>query len=451
MKKSIFYKLIYICLIALIISGAVSAFILQHNYEENIINELTQVLNTAVLGTNSKDAKYLSSITDNNRITVIDLYGNVLSDSHNDNITENHSLRPEVSSALKGDIGVSKRQSATLGKDMLYIAMRYDNSVYRIAVEAGGVDRSFLQLIPAIAFGITIACIVAVLLSGGISNSLIAPLMEVNENVGRIKRKEYDRVCFKPSKYEEINSITHAIDIMLEEVSGYIEDISIQNDKMEFILNNMGQGMILVDEDTTILHSNRYAHMLFKAKNSFVGLSLEELTGDNKISTRVQECIESDTSRVFDFPMDAGVFSVAIRPLHTGWQKNGAYIIITDVSELRGRQKLRQEFVDGVVHDLRNPIASIGENAQALSKSLSSNQEHKEALDKITTQSKHMQEVIDNLLILNVLDEAKDIAQKPPVNVYDICKTVEERLLTMSKEMALSVTIDGNKNTLAKV
>ena len=452
MKKSIFYKLIYICLIALIISGAVSAFILQANYENTRIGELTQLLQTASKATDSKDASYISSITGGNRITVMDMEGNVISDSSIDQPMENHRLRPEVSSAIDGNVGVSKRTSSTINTEMMYIAVNSGSSIYRISLPVSGVDTSFLKLIPAIFAGIALACCVAALLSGGISRSLIAPLVSINENLDHIKRKEYDKVNFAPSKYEEISSITNAIDGVLEELSGYIEDISKQNDKMDFILNNMGQGMVLVDENTNIIHCNRYASMLFKNSTSIVGNSLLSLTGEDKICNRTEECIKSGVSRMFDISIHGGVYSVVIDFINTSWQQKGAFILITDVTEIRSRQKLRQEFVDGVAHDLKNPIASIGENADMLRRGLIKDDEQKkEYLHEIVDESIHMKEVIDDLLILSVLDETKDIADCPAIHVYDICTSVEEKLLPMSREMNLSMKVEGNKDTLVKM
>lgn len=451
MKKSIFYKLIYVCSIALIISGAVSSFILQSNYENTLIEQQTQLLKTACEATHSADAFHLSALTGGNRITVIDFEGNVISDSHAGTITENHKLRPEVSSALNEGTGISKRISATLGNEMLYIAIKDDNYIYRLAIPDGGVDQSFLRLLPAILIGASLAAVVAILLAGGISNSLIAPLKSISGNLEHIKKKEYDKVNFKHSKYEEIRSITSAIDSVLEELTGYIKDISMQNDKMDFILKNMGQALILVDENTNIIHSNLYADMLFKAEKSPVGLSISSLTGNNKISVRTKECIENDTSRIFDFDLDTGVYSIVIRPLHTSWQNRGAFILITDVSEARGRQRLRQEFVDGVVHDLRDPIADIGENAAILDHALKDQDRYKDAVHEITAKSTRMQEVIDDLLILNVLDEGKEVANPPTIHAYDICTAVEEKLLPLSRKMNISVSIEGNKHTVVKI
>lgn len=449
MKKSIFCKLLYICFISLVIAGAVSAFIFQGTIEKSKTEEYTQLLKTATMATDSLDANYMSGLTGGHRITVIDLAGNVLSDSQVKQPLENHRLRPEVYSAIEGKVGISQRTSATLGTDMLYIAVNDGDMIYRISIPISGVDRSFLQLLPAIIIGIIIASIVAVVLAGGISNSLISPLSNINENIQYIKNKEYDKVSFSMSKYDEINEMTATIERLLGELTGHIEDMDMYNDKMEFILNNMSQGMILLDEDTNIILYNRYAGMLFKVHDLGAGVPLTSLTGDNKINERVQQCIESGISRMFDMEINGGTYAVVIKPVKTSWQPKGAFVMLTDVTEVRSRQKLRQQFVDGVVHDLRNPIASIGENAATLCKDIEKGTPvQKEYLDEIVEETEHMQEVIDDLLILSVLDESKEEAKRPAIHAYDICTSVQEKLIPMSKEKNLSIQIDGNKDTL---
>ncbi|HEX28986.1 TPA: HAMP domain-containing protein, partial [Candidatus Poribacteria bacterium] len=58
------------------------------------------------------------------RITLIDPMGTVLADSERDPLTmENHSGRPEIKKALKGEIGMSTRYSTTLGEMMSYVAV----------------------------------------------------------------------------------------------------------------------------------------------------------------------------------------------------------------------------------------------------------------------------------------------------------------------------------------
>ena len=99
----------------------------------------------------AQDVAELVSRTDV-RVTLISSAGVVLADSQHDASTmENHATRPEVAAALAGRTGYASRRSATLGVDLVYVAVpavfRNQRIVLRVAeplarVEAiAGADR----------------------------------------------------------------------------------------------------------------------------------------------------------------------------------------------------------------------------------------------------------------------------------------------------------------------
>lgn len=58
------------------------------------------------------------------RLTIINNQGMVLFDNNSDpTLMENHAGRPEFVTALRGEAGLSRRFSSTLGYDMLYVAV----------------------------------------------------------------------------------------------------------------------------------------------------------------------------------------------------------------------------------------------------------------------------------------------------------------------------------------
>src|SRR5216684_9239390 len=74
------------------------------------------------------------------RVTIVDPKGAVLADSEQDPETmENHANRPEIRQAYAGQVGVAIRHSATLDRDLCYVAVGFPyrgdaNSILRLAV-----------------------------------------------------------------------------------------------------------------------------------------------------------------------------------------------------------------------------------------------------------------------------------------------------------------------------
>src|SRR5678815_3463226 len=78
------------------------------------------------------------------RITLIDEHGTVLADSDFPEgplpPIENHAGRPEVRDALAGTTGHVKRYSQTVGRDLMYVALRGGPGVVRVAEDLGRVN-----------------------------------------------------------------------------------------------------------------------------------------------------------------------------------------------------------------------------------------------------------------------------------------------------------------------
>ena len=80
------------------------------------------------------------------RVTVIAADGRVLDDSaHDPETMENHAGRPEIRQAFAGGEGRAVRHSATLGRDLVYLALRYQPAgrepvVLRLALPLRHID-----------------------------------------------------------------------------------------------------------------------------------------------------------------------------------------------------------------------------------------------------------------------------------------------------------------------
>jgi len=100
----------------------------------------------AVTPTHLEDWAKQASARAQARVTIVDRKGTVLADSEHDPETmENHAGRPEIRQAYAGQVGVSIRHSATLDRDLCYVALRFPyrgdaNSILRLAVPLEELD-----------------------------------------------------------------------------------------------------------------------------------------------------------------------------------------------------------------------------------------------------------------------------------------------------------------------
>ena len=101
-----------------------------HQTKEKLLSVARIVDQHTTIGFNKENLPELDSVCKNfgersfSRITIIGLDGVVLGDTEEGpERMENHGDRPEVIEALAGGVGVSMRQSPTLKKQMMYLAI----------------------------------------------------------------------------------------------------------------------------------------------------------------------------------------------------------------------------------------------------------------------------------------------------------------------------------------
>src|SRR5262249_14238614 len=132
------------------------------------------------------------------RITLITAEGVVLGDSSEQpSQMENHAGRPEVGRALQGERGVSIRRSATVGYDMLYVAVPITADgrllgVARAAFSLDAVDRSAGALVGAIGLAIALAALAGALLAIWLGRSTTAPIKRLTALASRMSGGQLD-------------------------------------------------------------------------------------------------------------------------------------------------------------------------------------------------------------------------------------------------------------------
>jgi len=169
------------------------------------------------------------------RLTLIDADGVVLCDSVAiPSEMENHSNRPEVSSALDGVIGSGVRFSNTLNASLLYVAVPLNTGegtwVLRTARSLAAIDELLHEVFRKL-FAVTLLLIVAVfLVSFYLFRKINPPLHEIMLGAERFARGEFQREL-PGYQVKEISELANAMNLM----AGKLD--SLEKLRREFVAN----------------------------------------------------------------------------------------------------------------------------------------------------------------------------------------------------------------------
>ncbi|HEU5220416.1 MAG TPA: hypothetical protein VFU23_17275, partial [Gemmatimonadales bacterium] len=116
------------------------------------------------------------------RVSLIDRSGRVRADTDVPPAdlpsVENHAGRPEVIAALSGGVGEAKRRSATVGSDLMYVAVTGGPGVIRVAMPLDQVDAVVQRSQRSVLVAALLALLPGILLALLAGRSITRPLTE---------------------------------------------------------------------------------------------------------------------------------------------------------------------------------------------------------------------------------------------------------------------------------
>lgn len=349
------------------------------------------------------------------RYTIINKNGSVLGDSdENPKSMDNHLSRPEVLDANNGKIGTSIRYSNTVKEKMLYLAISQningEQIIIRTSVPLNSL-KSNISLLTSEIIKSSIYILIATLgISLFISRKIANPLEKMVVNAMAFSKGEFQS-RIKPSNTIEINSLAKSLNIMANQLDERIKLITLQKNENDAILASMAEGLVAVDYSNKIIKTNDFFRDLFELKGRAVGLDINTVIKDKKFLKFYKDLTDHkniDNKEVtIDNIKNKTILCSATMLKDQEDNFIGHVIVVNDITKLRNLEKVRQEFVANVSHELKTPITALKGYVETL-KDVDNDEDKNYFLNILDKQTSRMNSIINDLLELSRLEESAD-------------------------------------------
>ena len=386
------------------------------------------------------------------RVTAIAPSGRVISDSEVSPAMvpamENHANRPEIIQARAIGTGSSRRFSATLDADFIYLAER---------VDAGGAPAGYIRLAYPLdrlraeesqtlwlgRGAIAVSCLLFFLVGHLASRRLSAPLRMVTEAALAVSRGDLTRDA--PEEDEpEAAALSEAVRRMKNSLLASLAEAETERRLTAAAFDRLPVGIVVVGEKSEIVQANTAFSRMLDCPDP-AGRPLVDVVREPAVHTIFRDAIDSEAeeSTVWKRP-DEQTWEVDVLPLPRG-TRGRAVGIFRDVSRLARTEAMRRRFVSDVSHELRTPVASIAAAAETLLDGGPERDESVELTQLISRQARRMHELIEDLTDLSRIESgAIDLAWED-VPLLPVVEEVARDLSHRAGERGVSIRVSGDR------
>jgi two-component system phosphate regulon sensor histidine kinase PhoR len=386
------------------------------------------------------------------RVTVIDPQGVVLADSHHDPETmENHANRPEIRTAYGGQTGSSIRHSATLNRNLCYLAVPLQyrgrpGHVLRLAVPLEDVDEAIRAVRGRILAASLVAALVALGIAYFFSRSFTRRIGRLRAFAEGLVEARFSELPL-PEAPDELGALARSLNSEAAQLRELIAKLSLESARREAILASMVEGVLAVDSELRITFSNESFARAVGAQNPIPqNLPLVDVVRDpglRELLARVLAADEPQKERLQLVAAQGRTFEVQAALLAPGAAR-GAIAILHDITELERLERVRKDFVANVSHELRTPLTAIRGYAETLLEgALEDQKNNRKFLEIIKAHAIRLNNIASDLLTLSELESGKPGPEPVPVSVRS---ALEAALRTVEAEARVrAVTLNRGK------
>jgi NtrC-family two-component system sensor histidine kinase KinB len=293
-------------------------------------------------------------------------------------------------------------------------------TMYAASNRAG---RLSLQGVVSMAVIGALSIIIGVFLSFFLSRLISRPVTELKQAALQIAEGNYE-VQVPVQGSAELALLADQFNQMAEKLRKFHEmnigKIIAEKLKSEAIIQNVDDGIMVVDDQLVINNVNPKAALIFGVhKDSLLGRHFFEAVRDERLFHLLKQSVESGESPplgegedIFTITSEKGSqhYQFSIMPMRSSSHAiQGVVLLLRDITRLRELDRLKSEFVLTASHELRTPLTSVSMAVDLLMESAAAKltDKERELLEACHEDVQRLRALVNDLLDLSKIEAGK--------------------------------------------
>jgi two-component system, OmpR family, phosphate regulon sensor histidine kinase PhoR len=272
-------------------------------------------------------------------------------------------------------------------------------------------------------------------------------LAQTTEAARRLADGDFSRNLAEwAAENSELFDLEQSINATAVHLRERVAELGVEKARLEAILCNMDDGVLLVDGKKRIMLVNPAAESMFGiAGAEAVGKDHLEVTHHFHLDELLGKVLATSQPQVLEIKRakpGEQILEARMAPAGGAGEPQGVLLVIRDVTRSRKLEQMRTEFVSNVTHELRTPLTAIRGFAETLLEgALDDPDAAHHFVEIIKRESDHLGHLIEDLLDLSRIESGKLKVRKEPVDLATLAAETVGRLAEKAQGLGVQLNL----------
>jgi two-component system phosphate regulon sensor histidine kinase PhoR len=215
---------------------------------------------------------------------------------------------------------------------------------------------------------------------------------------------------------EEIAALGTSLNTMAQSLSRQIRELSDGKQRLEHILEAMGQGVMVLDRSGRVTLTNTTIRRILENDRDVSGKTPLEIFRRPELENAVHSVLRGMPAQILEISAGSGRIlqaNVAPVPSASGGIES-VVVVFHDLTDVRRTERMRRDFVANVSHEFKTPLTSIRGYAETLMSGAKDDpQIAMDFLKTIERNARHLEALVSDLLTLARLEAEVPSTREP--------------------------------------
>lgn len=263
---------------------------------------------------------------------------------------------------------------------------------------------------------------------------MLSPVGEVTDLIKDLSKGYYWRRIYSKDVNDALDELITHSNQLAKQLQKSTENEHRNENRLQAIIRHMGSGLLFVSHKGKIVLSNQTVLDMLQWKEAYHQSIYYHAPLPNEIIEMIKDTFTYEKEIKKHITLESGIRRIEIdlfvAPVKAEDDKlRGIVLVFHDITDLKNLEKMRQDFVANVSHELKTPLTSIkGFTETLLDGAMHSEKHLVQFLEIINKESERLDRLIQDLLDLSHIEQKKLQLQWMDV---DLTKLVQETILLL--------------------